>query len=1514
MTDDSAGAGRGGEGARRGTSTEEGGARSEKAGSGSLLSRLALAAGRTLTVLVGVASLAAASAVLLLSQTAAGRALVTELVADALRGTARGRFIVGPVTGGNLLTRATLARFTIADTSGRVFVDLRDVRVEYNPIGFLTGRYRFRRLDVDRMEVALRQDAEGRWNFEEIFGEESESPPDTAPGEADEGGTSIALTDVTVGDGRFEMRTPWEGEPPGPEGPVWRIERTDDGGLERVITLEELSGRLPVLRVADPTRPFHVQLQEVRSLARAVRQPLRIERLDAEAIFGDTVRIDLPRVATTESGLGGEGWVVPGDSLAYRFDLRAEPIAFSELRWLPIPVPASGGGPADLVLSSEGGPMTVDVTEADVESGDSRLRGGFTVRLDEPARFQALEVELDPVRLALVDRLLERETEIDGLLSGPVRASGPLDLLDIDADVQLRDLPSDTTAPPPSDLTARGGVGLFQPRSYRQLELEMTGFEPRWTRILGIDTRQRGRVDGTLTLDGVAGEPLGFQLDLRHRLPGDTASHVTGSGSVPLDSAARRERGMDVRLVADPLSLSVLDPFFPALAITGVVRGPIQASGTMGDLTASATLTTPRGRLEFDGGFDLASERKGYDARLSASDIQLRQWFEGGPGSRLEVRGRVNGRGTDPEDLTATFDLQVLPSELAEARLDTSLLRFTVDEGLARADTFIVRSDVGTVRGRGSFGLSPDRSGPLTLEIDAPDLATWNRWIVPGRGSPADTAPDLFAEFPEAPGEGGEEASERDTLAGSLAARGVAYGSVDDFAFGGLVRASGPTYGPLAADSLRVTVDVTDARSLDSLVVQGTTWRPRRADLAADSAGFRFVRLAAGNGELRVHARRDTTAGLDGEAALDWSGETDRLDLRRLDLRLGDQDLRLEAPARSSWGEGGLTVEGLTLSGAGGARLRADGVLPRSGDADFRFDLEQVELADVRSFLDLDPRFAGRVDASVRVRGTAASPTMEGDFQIRAPGFEQLDYGILGGDLRYADRRLEGSVELSSGGRSLASIEGGVRVDLSLGPVERRLLDDPLDLRVRSDSLPLRFVEIPFESLREVTGRARGELVVTGAPDALELGGDLRIEEAGATIPALGVRFSEVGGRARFQGSDARLDSVRIVSGAGGSALVSGTVGLATLSNPAFDLDLSARQLRGINRRKATLVLDGSGRLTGDYRRPSLTGSFRASNGTIRYREFQRGDQVVDLSDPELYALVDTTTLAERRVLAQAQDPFMQNLQTDVTVQVGPDLWFRSSNLAVELSGEVDVRMDRAQGDLAVFGTLELVRGNYLFTRGPLSRQLRITGGTIEFVGTPGMNPNLDITAQHRTRTEQGPLEVRAQITGTMLSPTLAFSSDPPLSESDQVCVLLLNAPCAGTRLGSGQLVGEQLLGTVGSQLSTLLTGEMGLDYATIRSGGANRGVGAEGEESGSLFRDAEVELGKYLTPELFLTVTYPIGSDVPSGALDWRFTDKWSLELRSERRLGRAFGGIRSSNLDAARLWGLFLFRDWTF
>lgn len=1523
-----------------------------------LPTRLVLTVGQGVAALVGLALLAAASGILLVSQTSTGRQVAARFLQQTLQGAMDGQVEVGRVVGGNLVTRITLERFRIADGEGRPFLMMRDVRIEYSPLGLLTGDYHLRRMTAGRLELNLHQRPGGEWNFDRIFGGEDgedpqrpaagagEGPADPTGADSDDGGVRLRVTDATVRSGRIEVRTPWEGSVE--ETTVWRLEKTGTG-LERVIALENLQGSFPLLRLSDPVEPMRIETAGLGARVLAVTQPLELDHLDTEVEFGDTVQVELPAVRLAESRFSGSGWVLSGDPPRYRFDLDADRLAFSELRWLPVPVPEEGGGEADLVLRTSEDPevMAVEIVRGSFRSGGSRVDGGLTLYLEETPRLEDVGLELRPLQLSLYHRLTGGEG-LPGRVRGTVSGSGPLDLFRTDAALRIfrpddaplpssvgwetgrsaagtggsgPDSDSAAAAPTsgPSRLRLRGGVGLTgEPRALRELEMQFEDFEPGWARLVDVDLRQVGRLDGRATLDRSPGGRVSFEADLSHRSPGAPTSRVEGRGTFqPGDPAA-----VDVEVQTRPLALSVLDPWFPSLEMLGTVRGPLSLSGTLSDLDASADLETPRGELQFEGNFDLAARRKSYDARLTARDIQLQQWLEAGPRTRLDVTGRVEGRGTDPDSLEALFDLQILPSRVHGARVDSSVLHFTVARGQVSVDTLAIRSDVGNLEGRGGFGLGSGQSGSLLFDLEAPDLATWNRWMVPGRLPVGDTAAaDLFAAFPEQ--RTAEEVEEgtgtvsADTLAGSLTVRGVLHGNVDSFGFGGSLEGRGLRWGRTVADSIRVTADVARVRTLDSLQVEGTGLGLGRGDHVADSASFRLLRSdGGGRNRLWVTASREGSGALGARAELEWTDVRKELHLDSLDLRTESQRLQLADTATVAYGDSGLAVRNLELVGERGGRLRVDGVAPVRGDVDLALAAAGLDAGGIADLIRPGSAVEGTLEGTARLRGTAAAPTLEAEMTVDRPGFDGLEFDTLTTRLDYRDRRLSGRVVLREDGTDLVRLGGDVRVDLALRGVEDRLLADPLDLELALDELPLGLLLLPTGSLREVKGRVGGQVTVQGSTESPRLDGEMRVREGAFTVVPLGVGFRRIDGSIRFRGTEARTDSLKLASSRGGTLTVAGSVDLAEMTDPGFDLELRARKLRAIERRRATLTVAGRGQLEGSYRRLSLTGDFRLSDGTIRVEEFLRQRDVVDLTDPELYGLVDSTALAERSILSRVQNPLLQNLRMEVNVTLGPDLWLRSPDLSVELAGDLDVRMDRERGEVTAYGEVQLVRGDYRFTgaRGVIARRLRISEGQIEFVGTPGTNPNLDITAAHTIRPESGTIRVEAHITGTMLNPVLNLTSEPPLSESDQVCVLLLNSPCAAP--GAGQLARSQLLGRVGAELSSVLASEVGVDYLELRSGSDEQNGNDESTtgEEGSFLSRAEVEAGWYLSPEVFLTVTYPFGNRFPAGSLDWRFSENWSVELLTELRFDRGLRTGTSSNLERERTWGLFLFSDWSF
>ncbi len=1485
--------------------------------------------------LIGLAFLVSAGALVFLSQTIVGRQAVTDLVEGVLENSVNGDVRIGPILGGDLLSQVLLERFEITDPDGRLFVGIDSVRLHYNPLSFLVGTYRFDAVEMQRVHLVLRQYEDGRWNFDRTFGDEEPVEGESSD-EGRQGNDRILLADVDVRSGEIEVHTPWAHDLTGAAranairaglrgDQLWRVRSVGPDRYEREVLLRRLSGQFPLIRILDPVRPLRFDMQGVSAQADVVTQTLDIEKLDGSVVIADTVRVRLDALDLAASSISGSGWLNPVSPVEFDFDLAADPLSFEELQWIPLPLPTRGGGPADLRLFTRNATFIVDVTDSDVRVDDSRVRGGFRAVLEPTPRFESLDATLDPLRLSLVDEVLERDDGMVGFLRGTVSGSGPITLMSIDADLAVEDPPGDDR-PQASYMRATGGISIVEPRRMADLNLTLREFEPRWAGIVGIGTTLPGRSTGTVSFDGVAGGRFTFDMQVSHSLPGQASSLIAGGGMVDLHG----EREIDLSFDFDPLALAIVDPLLPErVSVLSQVRGPFSARGPLDDLQIATDLITPRGEIQFDGRFDLVAEEKTYDAVLLARDIQLSEWIDNGPATRLAVEGRVDGTGTDPATLEARFDLVILPSLFEGARVDSSIVRFTLADGLASADTFAIRSQVGNVDGRGVFGLTENRSGSLILDIDLPDLSEWNAWLVEGR-NPARIEADVSELF-ETFGPGGEDAAGRetgealpDTLSGSLEALGVLYGNLVDYSFGGRARARRLAWGNVQTDSIQITVDIPNPTVLDSLVAHGSAWKSTIYGRDLDTLDVRWARHTVESHELSVYATRDTSLKLDANAGILWTERQKAFRFNRLRMMGAGRELVLRDTAVITYGESGFTARGVRLNGANGTFLEMDGAIPDTGQAALDLRARGLHLQNILDAPGNPLDLRGRVDIDLQIRGTADAPLADLEAVIDTPSIRGIGYERLTTDLTYAGRRLAVNTALVTDDAEIARIDGFLRVDLSFRAIEQRLLDEPINLTVTVDNMPLTALELRVQSLRDVQGFALGDFQVTGRPGALRFDGETRITQAAATIPSLGIRLRDVEGGVLFEGADARIDTVHLTSSAGGSAYVTGTVGVEDPTDMTLDLEFEANRFVGIDRRSMQATFDGAGTLTGSYRRPELGGRFQVSRGSVDAERFVRQRRVVDLTDPSVYALLDTVVVRDERLIGRLENPFLQNLKMNAGLSVGPDFWLRSSALEVELRGDLEIRMDRAEGELTATGTLSLPRGKFRYVSGTgtnlsslYSRQLQIARGEITFVGTPGLDPNLDIDAEYRTQGEIGRVTIRVHVGGSSLAPTMTTSSDPPLPESDRICYLLFSTACFGASNQGGDfattLVREGLLGSVSNQISQVLVGGVGLvDYVDIRSSGASEGdLNASGT---GLLYGTEIEIGRYLTPELFVKVTQPFGGRLPGLTMDWAFLPDWRLEFKTEDRFNRYQSYGYSFSTYSSRTWGLMLYREWAF
>jgi translocation and assembly module TamB len=257
-----------------------------------------------------------------------------------------------------------------------------------------------------------------------------------------------------------------------------------------------------------------------------------------------------------------------------------------------------------------------------------------------------------------------------------------------------------------------------------------------------------------------------------------------------------------------------------------------------------------------------------------------------------------------------------------------------------------------------------------------------------------------------------------------------------------------------------------------------------------------------------------------------------------------------------------------------------------------------------------------------------------------------------------------------------------------------------------------------------------------------------------------------------------RLDSLRVVSD--GSALVNGTIRLADLSHPEFYLTANFDGFKAVqNRDLADLTVGGNVNLSGTLPSPVISGRVELQQGVV-YIPTLNNRLPLDITGADIGDIgMDTLTAAALApgFLAGVQ---VQNLQ----VVVNEGVWLQSDEARVEIRSSGEGLLIIKTGDMPrIYGELEAVRGTYALTVGPLVRDFDVVGGSVRFLGTPDLNPDLDITAQHEVRVSgtstNNTLAILVHLTGTLEYPKITLTSNtrPPLPESELLNYLVFGGP-----------------------------------------------------------------------------------------------------------------------------------------
>lgn len=1407
---------------------------------------------------------------------------------------------VARIDGPGLLAGLVLFDIVVRDPDGQVVLDADSARISYDWRSFIRRRPVFDNLRIFGLDVRVaKEPGEDAFGIQRAF--TSEQPADTASSGA---GIPLEVHDVELVDASLLVRQPVDG--PAAEDDRF-VTETVAGGAVRIFTFDDIQAALGTVLVGGPDSRVTVDLDRVTLEGRVLREPFRLADARGRVTLRDsTLLLDLPVVELPDSRAGVEGTVTLGtDQTRLALQIDARDIALADIGWVDPRVPDRGTFAGILALTMDTLATSIDGRELRLALNGSRVSGSGGVLLGDPLRFTNVDLTLSPVELATVEELLDREVPLEGNVTGRITADGALPDLATTGTLQLRP----RGAAQPARVRWDGRIAATDDPVLRDLDLDIQDLDASVVASFVDNLELAGTIDADIVASGPIARGVTLEGTITHRAPAGAASTVAANGSIGYD-AGRTTLALDLGL--QPLQLQALAPLSPRLeTLTGEATGTVRLTGPLDDLAIVADVATPAGGVTADMRIAGTTTRS-FSGFVTVDRLRPGAVVQGLPDLGATGRVTFDITGTDPATMHGTIGALLDSASYNRVELGPVRADARIADGVLTIDTLVADAPGTVLHAVGSIGLVENASGTLNAQLTIASLQPLEPFLFEEESADP-TVPRL---------DGRGTADVR--LAGSIRSFTLdATASVESLTwqqermFGIEVAAEGQGVG---SDSARIALTL----RADSAAVMG-----HEADSTLVTARF-------AEGAIEVQA----FAGIEGRRKIAVEGTVrpgqDSLAATLSTLALGDGPTawHLTQPAHVVMRGPVITVDSVRLERESGAGLVAasgrivrvgeDGVAPTE-PLDFQAALAQVPLGEIVRFAGIDVETSGTVGGALRLTGSPGAPLIDGDLNIVGFALDDAVLDSLGARVDYADQRLDVRTQAYRGGRRVFFANGEVPIDLRLAETGERRLAEDLSLTFQADSMPARFLLGFVDALENVEGMLDGQVIARGTTREPELEGAMSVRQGAVSVPIVGVRYRNVTGVFNFVrgtevGVDLRARAVPITDPDEfqGAFRVTGDVDLAQPANPGFDLDIQAQELLAANRRDVSIVVSGQLDLTGAYRAPVISGDLTVESGEINIDELYRQYLVVGLEDPLLFDVIDTTLVSVKRVLPESENPFISNLRlTDFNVTVGQGSWLRSREMNVEVTGQLNVLFSRVDEDLVLTGTLSTVRGTYRLEYPGIARVFDVREGTVDFPGTPGVNPNLNVTAVYRVRTQNAPLDIYARVQGTLENPRVSLESDADvaISQSDLASYLFIGVPSYA--IGSGVSSGSSGFGEAAAQSFTFGYLSAGLQSLAQNIGLVDYiGLSAAEPTTGSSgpLQNTQIELGRYITPDLFVVYTQRLGNEnaTPDIRLEWRLNDNYTAEIYAEDRFARTPSFGLSQITNARKVFGFLLYRTW--
>ena len=232
------------------------------------------------------------------------------------------------------------------------------------------------------------------------------------------------------------------------------------------------------------------------------------------------------------------------------------------------------------------------------------------------------------------------------------------------------------------------------------------------------------------------------------------------------------------------------------------------------------------------------------------------------------------------------------------------------------------------------------------------------------------------------------------------------------------------------------------------------------------------------------------------------------------------------------------------------------------------------------------------------------------------------------------------------------------------------------------------------------------------------------------------------------------------------------------------------------------------------------------------------------------------------------------------------------------------------------------------------------------FLGSPDLNPTVQVTAEYEVKAATNVTNIRVIVGGTLQKPRISLESDaqPPLSQSDLLSYLafgrssgsLLQTGGTGSLAGGGGQ-GGNVLNAATTRLAGVAIGvgldelegdaarSLGMDVFNVTAGDFPVTQGQSG--FAQFLRGTEIEMGRYVSPSTFTSFVFTPGivacgnrtrensaCSTPGVTLQYRTNKGYRFETSFTPRYIFDAPTLAGQTSAGTSQFGAFLIREWRF